>query len=178
MTYIETPEQRWGNRDYPYHLTGEVQESEYLKRLNPIDRSYLTILLQHIKFAARSMNTSTYALGVGSSANLQLPEYLDIDLLVCTDKPNLRADFVESVFQQIAHDPNFLITREPPKGSAPLSKEPYAPFKLFAFPIGPQNLSRYFKQFDLTFIGKDGGTFDQAVAFHRLTKLAFAQLTI
>ena len=181
MKNPETPEQRWGNRDYPYHQTGEVTESEYLDRLHPVDRSYLSILLYLFQRVANSQNTSLHTLAVGSSADLQCPEYRDIDLLLCPEKPEMRSYFAAEILSGLTHDSNFIVTRESPKGSAPILSphdDPYVEFKLFALPVGPAEMSKYFKQFDMTFVGDGGGTFADVVIFHRSNNLAFVQLTV
>ncbi|HUD19138.1 MAG TPA: hypothetical protein VMR81_01725 [Patescibacteria group bacterium] len=181
MKYLETPEQRWGNRDYPYHKTGEVEESEYLNRLNPVDCSYLTHLLRNLELVARSMQTPLHALGVGSSADLEWSEYRDIDLLICPEKPAVREDFVIAAYKKIVLDPNFIVTQDSAKGSAPILNahdEPYAPLKLIAFPVGPVEMSKYFKQFDITFVGNDAGSFKDVLTFHRFNNLAFCELPL
>ncbi|OGG34420.1 hypothetical protein A2363_00515 [Candidatus Gottesmanbacteria bacterium RIFOXYB1_FULL_47_11] len=181
MTKLETPELRWGNRDYPYHQTGEVQASEYFNRLHPVNRSYLMFLLQHLLSVARAMRTPLSTLAVGSSADILWPEYNDIDLVVCPDKPTVRTDFVEAVFQQIVHNPNFYVMRESPKGSAPVlttHQALYTPFKLFAFPNLRGEMVKYAKQFDMTFVGTEGGSTKEVIEFHRSNHLAFCKLEI
>ena len=108
-------------------------------------------------------------------------EYNDIDLVVCPDKPTVRTDFVEAVFQQIVHNPNFYVMRESPKGSAPVlttHQALYTPFKLFAFPNLRGEMVKYAKQFDMTFVGTEGGSTKEVIEFHRSNHLAFCKLEI
>lgn len=172
------PKEWWRPREYPYHYTGEVDQKDYLARLTNIDRSYLSKLLHHIKLVGHALQTPVHALAVGSSADLAWPQYRDIDLLVCPQNPQLRTDFVLTVYQRLVEDMNFIAEKNSPKGSAPISVTPYTPFKLFVWPYLKGDMITQTKQFDMTFLGEDGGTFDEAVVFHRSNNLAFTQLKV
>jgi hypothetical protein len=173
-----TPEEWWNPREYPYHYTGEVGQESYLVRLNGVDRSYLTKLLNHIKLVGHALRTPVHAIGVGSSADLAWPQYRDIDLLVCPQNPKIRTYFVLAVYTRLVEDKNFIVEKDSPKGSAPIPNTPYTPFKLFALPNLKGEMITRGKQFDMTFIGEGGGSFDEALAFHRSHNLAFTQLKI
>ncbi len=127
------------------------------------------------------MHTPLYVLGVGSGADILFPEYRDIDLLICPEQPALRSNFVTEAYKRIKPDPNFLVERHSPKGSAPILNahdEPYADYKLVTLPVGSIETAQYVKLFDITFVGENGGTFAGVLQFHRSNNLAFTQLTI
>ncbi len=91
-----TPDQWWIPREYSYHYTGEVNQESYLNRLNAVDRSYLTKLLNHLKLVGHALRTPVHTLGVGSSADLAWPQYRDVDLLICPQNPKIRTLFIDN----------------------------------------------------------------------------------
>ncbi|MFA6005659.1 MAG: hypothetical protein WC775_04210 [Patescibacteria group bacterium] len=175
MTQVEDPRLLLGKSDKPYHITGEVREPDYLERLDSVDRLCLAIILQHAQSVATAMSTALHVLAVGSSADLKAL-YGDIDLLFCPKDKHVRFKFVQQVYEQLLRDERFTISREFPKGSAPIFNSPYAPFKLFAFPRMTEDLSGPSRSFDMTFLGERWGSFEEALSFHLRNRLAFSRL--
>ncbi|MCL4374881.1 hypothetical protein M1523_03385 [Patescibacteria group bacterium] len=177
MGMIETPEQRWGRRTKPYHLTGEVNQEAYLHRLLPGEREAVQLLLQYVGIASMSLMTASSVLAVGSSTDLKSP-YGDIDLLVCPDDARARHQFAERIYRLLKSNNVFTVSGQSPLGSAPISSPRYAPVKLFLFAAGAVDEQSEPRLFDMTFLGEGGGTFDDTVAFHRHHNLAFAILNV
>lgn len=175
MTQVEDVQLFLAKKDKPYHLTGEVGAKAYLERLTPADRLHLGIILHHAQSVATAIETILHVLAVGSSTNLQAP-YGDIDLLFCPEVAPTRIEFVRQLHTQLSLDGHFTVSKEYPKGSAPVFNSPYTPFKLFAFPHITGDVSGYCGSFDMTFLGERGGSFEEALVFHQRNKLAFSKL--
>ena len=175
MVQVENLQLLFGKKDKSYHLTGEVRESDYLARLTLADRLCLAIILQHSQSVATAMSTILHVLAVGSSTDLKAL-YGDIDLLFCPEDKCVRFEFAQQICDRLLRDGHFVVSRELPKGSAPVFNSPHAPFKLFAVPRVTEDLQGSHRLFDMTFLGERGGSFEETLLFHQRNKLAFSKL--
>jgi hypothetical protein len=157
----------------PFHVTGEVRKEEYLHRLNQNDQFYLEILSQHMQSIAGLLKTDVHILAVGSSADFQ-SNYGDIDLLICPEIRNVRSEFATLAYHRFSDDKRIVTLQEYPKGSAKPSHSQNAPFKLFIFAAITMKTPGEFNVFDMTFLGEDGGSYQDILAFHRQNNLAFS----
>jgi len=161
----------------PFHLTGEIDQDIFLKRLTEKEYLSLVFLLENLHTLAAKLKTFAHILVVGSSADLK-SDYGDIDLLVCPEKKEIRQDFTELFYEELRKNKQLTVIKQFPKGSASIINPLYFPCKLFVSPLGyePNNRLKSPMLFDMTFVGIKGGSFEDAVNFHREQKLAFSIL--
>lgn len=172
----KTPENRWGERKDPYHLTGEITQVELVNNLTAADLSVLQIIMQHLYSLGEKYSVNVQGLLVGSSANKGCT-YRDIDLLICPDNPDKRTVFPNMAMSLLEEDNRFKVLTKSRLGSAPTNNSLlYAPMKLFVVPSNNFSTILEHVGFDLTFSGRDGGTYSEVLSFHRLNNLAFCEL--
>ncbi|HJY98895.1 MAG TPA: hypothetical protein VJ227_04225 [Patescibacteria group bacterium] len=166
----ETPEERFGDREVPYHQTGRVPIDELLKALKPNDLKNILLIKEYVDSTRDLMKTPVIILIVGSAANVSVAQYRDIDLLVCPEDKNARTAFAQRVTELLVNDRGFKTRIHSKKSSVLFERDLlYGPFKLFVEPNNENAVG-----FDITFLGVDGGTIEDTIRFHEVNRLSYS----
>ncbi len=149
------------------HYTGYVSRADYLKCLGSETEGVLLRLLNVVVREAEVHNNELCVLGVGSRADLSYKNqnrnlrYHDVDLVLCTDPSARRKDYQDDLIISLGSGTNFQV----------INKQSHDPFLRKRLAVASNEM-----EFDLSFLGLDGGNATQLQQFHAKHNLAYTLL--
>lgn len=149
------------------HYTGYVSRADYLNCLGSETEAGLAELLEVVVKIAEEQDNELCVLGVGSRADLCFKNqnrnlrYHDVDLVLCTDPSAGRLDYQHDLIASLESKTNFKVIKKQ-------SCDPYLRQRLA--------VAGNMMEFDLSFLGLDGGNSTELQQFHSKYHLAYTLL--
>ncbi len=167
MRLIECNPERLFGAEKVLHYTGYVGRADYLNCLGSETVAVLGELLDIVVKVAKDLKNELCVLGVGSRADLsyqnqkRILRYHDVDLVLCTDPSASRLDFQHDLISRLESKTNFKV----------IKKKSYDPFLRNRLKVAGNEM-----EFDLSFLGLDGGNATELQQFHSMNSLAYTLL--
>ncbi len=169
MRLIEWDPRRLFGVGKALHYTGYIGRADYLNSLGSETEKVLVELLSIVVKVAGNLNNELCVLGVGSRADLSFSNlkrnlrYHDVDLVLCTEPPARRLDYQYDLIRILKSETTFQV----------IKKQSREPFLLQRLALADSEM-----EFDLSFLGPDGGNTTELQQFHTKHNLAYTLLCL